>query len=84
MKVKISITLSKDVLERIDRLTDSKRSRSAFIESVLRRSFRQRGKAALTARDLELINKGADRLNLEAAEVLRYQATVQRSIGRNS
>ncbi len=75
MKEKTSITLSRDVLENVDRLAGSKHSRSAFIESVLRRYLRQRAKAALQARDLERINKAAERLNLEAAEVLDYQAS---------
>jgi len=39
MKEKTSITLSREVLERIDRLAGSSRLRSAFIERVLRRYF---------------------------------------------
>ena len=74
MKEKTSITLSKDVLRSVDRLAGSKHSRSAFIERVLRRYLRERAKAALQARDLERINNAADRLNLEAGEVLDYQA----------
>jgi hypothetical protein len=42
---------------------------------VLRRYLRERAKAALEARDLERINNAADRLNLEVAEVLDYQAS---------
>ncbi len=75
MKEKTSITLSKDVLENVDRLAGSKHSRSAFIEGVLRRYLRERAKATLQARDLERINNAADRFNLEAAEVLDYQAS---------
>jgi len=75
MKVRTSITLSEDVLESIDRLAGSKHSRSALIERVLRRYLRDRAKSALQARDLERINKAADRLNCEAAEVLDYQAS---------
>jgi metal-responsive CopG/Arc/MetJ family transcriptional regulator len=75
MKAKTSITLSEDVLESVDRLAGSKHSRSAFIERVLRRYLRDRAKSALQARDLERINKAADRFNLEAAEVLDYQAS---------
>jgi metal-responsive CopG/Arc/MetJ family transcriptional regulator len=77
MKKKTSITLSKDVLKDVDRLAGSKHSRSAFIERVLRRYLRQRDKAALHARDLQLINNAAERLNHEAAEVLDYQASVE-------
>jgi metal-responsive CopG/Arc/MetJ family transcriptional regulator len=74
MKEKTSITLSKDVLARIDRLAGSEQSRSAFIERVLRRYLRQRQRAAMNARDLELINRSAERLNREAEDVLQYQA----------
>ncbi|MGA2098918.1 MAG: ribbon-helix-helix domain-containing protein [Candidatus Acidiferrum sp.] len=74
MKEKTSITLSKDVLAGVDRLTGSKQSRSAFIERILRRYLRERAKAALHARDLELINRAADQLNKEAENVLDYQA----------
>jgi metal-responsive CopG/Arc/MetJ family transcriptional regulator len=79
MRAKTSITLSKDVLARIDRLAGSKHSRSAFIERVLRRYLRQRERAAMNARDLELINRAAERLNREAEEVLQYQAADSQS-----
>jgi metal-responsive CopG/Arc/MetJ family transcriptional regulator len=74
MKEKTSITLSTDVLADIDRLAGSKRSRSSFIESVLRRYLRQRMRACIHVQDLERINRAADRLNSEAADVLDYQA----------
>jgi metal-responsive CopG/Arc/MetJ family transcriptional regulator len=74
MKKKASITLSSELLAEVDRLAGSKHSRSAIIERVLRRYLRERARAAAQARDLELINGASDRLNLEAAEVLDYQA----------
>jgi metal-responsive CopG/Arc/MetJ family transcriptional regulator len=74
MKEKTSITLSKDVITQVDRLAGSEESRSAFIERVLRRYMRERKRAALNARDLVRINRAADRLNREAAEILEYQA----------
>jgi len=61
-------------MEKVDYLAGSKTSRSAFIEHVLRKYFRERTRRARHARDLELINAAADRLNSEAAEVLEYQA----------
>jgi metal-responsive CopG/Arc/MetJ family transcriptional regulator len=73
MKAKTSITLSEDVLETIDRLIGSKDSRSAFIERVLRRYLRDHANRTLEKCDLTRINKAADRLNLEAAEVLDSQ-----------
>jgi len=74
MKEKTSITLSKDLLAQVDRLAGSKHSRSAFIERILRRYIRDRRRRALHNRDLERINRAAERLNLEAADVLDYQA----------
>lgn len=74
MKEKTSITLSKDVITQVDKLAGSKESRSAFIERVLQKYLRARKRAALNARDLERINRAADRLNQEASEVLEYQA----------
>jgi metal-responsive CopG/Arc/MetJ family transcriptional regulator len=74
MKEKTSITLSKDVLQGIDRIAGSK-SRSAFIEAVLTQYLRRQARAQVEARDLELINQAADELNAEVEDVLRYQAT---------
>jgi metal-responsive CopG/Arc/MetJ family transcriptional regulator len=77
MKEKTSITLSKDVLAKVDRLAGSKHSRSSFIESVLRKYLLERAHAAVRARDLERINAAADRLNAEAAEAMEYQVSVK-------
>ena len=74
MKEKTSVTLSHEVLVGIDRLAGSKHSRSAFIERVLRRFLREKARSEAHARDLERINRAAERLNLEAADVLEYQA----------
>jgi metal-responsive CopG/Arc/MetJ family transcriptional regulator len=73
MKEKTSITLSREVLAQVDRLA-SECSRSAFIERVLREYLRDRKQKAERARDLELLNASADRLNEEARDVLEYQA----------
>jgi metal-responsive CopG/Arc/MetJ family transcriptional regulator len=75
MKEKTSITLSRDILAKVDRLAGSKHSRSAFIERVLRKYLRDRQRAAAHARDLTRLNRAADRLNLEASDVLEYQAS---------
>lgn len=74
MKEKTSVTLSPEVLAGIDRLAGTKHSRSAVIERVLRKYLREQAKAAVEARDLALLNDAADRLNVEAADVLAYQA----------
>ena len=74
MKEKTSITLSRDVLERIDRLAGSKYSRSAVIEKAVRSCLKERERAFIYAHDLEILNRAADRLNAEAEETLEYQA----------
>jgi len=74
MKEKTSVTLSPEVLAGIDRLAGTKHSRSAVIERVLRKYLREQAKAATEARDLALLDDAADRLNMEAADVLDYQA----------
>jgi len=79
MKLKTSITLSSDLLADVDHSAGSSRSRSAFIESVLREYFREKVRQALHQRDLELINANADYLNGEAMDVLRYQAPIDYS-----
>lgn len=75
MKAKTSITLSKDLLTELDRLAGANGSRSALIECVLRKYLRERARSAQHERDLQRINRAADRLNREAGEVLEYQAT---------
>lgn len=74
MKQKTSITLSKDLLDFVDRLAGTRNSRSGVIERVLRAYFREHKRAAIAARDLALINSSADQLNAEAEEVLQFQA----------
>jgi metal-responsive CopG/Arc/MetJ family transcriptional regulator len=74
MKEKTSVTLSPEILTGIDRLAGSKRSRSAFIEDVLRQYLQERVKAARDARDVEIINRHAKRLNRDAEDGLEDQA----------
>lgn len=71
MRVKTSITLPKELLKVIDR-ADS--NRSAFIERASRAYLAQLAKSKREARDAEIINANADRLNEEAMDVLEYQS----------
>lgn len=74
MKVKTSITLSEEILEAVDaRARQYKKNRSDLIEAAVRAFIRQTERDELNARDLEIINRRADFLNREAAEVLTYQ-----------
>jgi len=74
MKEKTSITLSSDLLAKVDSLAGAKLSRSAVIEHVLRSYFRERARRRIHARDLERLNAAAERLNAEAEDALSYQA----------
>ena len=76
MKEKTSITLSSDVLTEVDRSAGSKASRSAFIEGVLREYFRAKVREAISARDLELINKHSDYLARESRDLDEYQSPI--------
>jgi hypothetical protein len=72
MTEKTSITLSAEILADVDQLAGRKLPRSAFIESVLRRYIRELCQAHSRAQDLDRINRAADQLNSEAADVLDY------------
>jgi len=74
MKVKTSITLSPDILRRIDaRLEGQQRSRSDFIEEAVRAYLAHADRLALQAREAALLRKHAAALNAEMADVLEYQ-----------
>lgn len=74
MKVKTSITLSEDIIKLIDDRLTSFKNRSDFIECALRVYIEKLKKDEQNARDIDIINKQADRLNKEATDVLSYQA----------
>lgn len=76
MKEKTSITLSKEVLSGIDRAAGSRRSRSAFIESVLAQYLRDKARSQIEARDVEALNRAADDLAADIEDVLRDQSEV--------
>ncbi len=73
MKVKTSITLSEDLLEAIDKRSSQFKNRSDFIEAAIRAFIAQAIREEQNAKDLAIINRRADRLNQEAADVLAYQ-----------
>ena len=74
IKVKTSIMLSEDLLKTIDQCSTRYKNRSDFIEAAVRAFVAQIMHDAQNARDLEIINRYADRLNQEAEDVLTYQA----------
>ena len=78
MKRKTSITLSGEVLAQIDKHIEGKTSRSAFIELAARTYLDMISRTRRDRADHEIINRRARRLNKEAADVLKYQATQRR------
>jgi len=76
MKIKTSVTLSKDVLQAADKLSRRYKNRSEFIEAALRAYIAQAIRNEQNARDLEIINQRADQLNEEALDVLAYQVAL--------
>jgi metal-responsive CopG/Arc/MetJ family transcriptional regulator len=76
MKVKTSITLSKDVLGAIDRYQSEYSSRSEFLEAAARSFLIRLARKKAEQRDLEIINRHADELNAEAEDVLTYQVSL--------
>lgn len=73
MKVKTSVTLSEDLLKAIDEQSGAQKNRSEFIENAVRNYIGQVIRQRQNAKDLEIINTQADRLNDEASDVLSYQ-----------
>ena len=73
MKLKTSITLSKEVVEQLDVIAKSGESRSEIIEKMLRDGLAERARRERDLRDLERINNNAVELNDEAEDVLSYQ-----------
>ena len=73
MKVKTSITLAEDLLKVIDEQAGPHKSRSDFIEKAVRAYVVKVKRDQQNARDLDIINRQAERLNEEAKDVLTYQ-----------
>ena len=73
MKVKTSITLSEELLDAVDKRSSRFKNRSEFIEAAIRAYIAKIVLDEQNARDLAIVNREADRLNKEAADVLAYQ-----------
>jgi metal-responsive CopG/Arc/MetJ family transcriptional regulator len=75
MRIKTSVLLSEDLLAEIDeRVRQRHEDRSDFIEAAVRAFIKRPAPAAAKdSGDLEILNRNADRLNLEAEDVLSYQ-----------
>jgi metal-responsive CopG/Arc/MetJ family transcriptional regulator len=76
MKVKTSITLSEDLIQSIDAFSGGQKSRSELIEKALRDYLDRQALMKRDIKDLEILNRKADRLNAEAEDVLTYQVDI--------
>ena len=70
MRVKTSITLPSELLGRLDRID---KNRSALLERAARAYLARLESEERDRRDIEIIDRNADRLNREAADTLEYQ-----------
>jgi len=73
MKTKISVSLSNELLEKVDKLAMTYKNRSALIESAINYYLKEIRNSEKNKNDLDIINKHAKRLNNEALDVLSYQ-----------
>ena len=73
MKIKTSVTLSEDLVAAIDKRAGDFKNRSDFIEAAIRAFLAQRMREDRDAKDREILDRHADRLNLEAKDVLAFQ-----------
>lgn len=76
MKLKISVTLDRDVVAAVEAIARDGESRSRVIERLLRQSLGRRAQSAMDERDIGIINAHADELNEEAVDVLGFQVEV--------
>ena len=73
MRTKTSITIPEELVIEIDRYGAEYKNRSVFIEQAIRGYIKQIARQSQNKRDLEIINRNAERLNSETDDVLSYQ-----------
>ena len=73
MKIKTSVTLSKELVYRLDRLVGPDGNRSAVLERALDAYLTEQERRRRDVRDLEILDRESKKLNKEAQDVLGYQ-----------
>ncbi len=73
MKVKTSVTLSKEILDLIEKNIKKSQNRSTFIENAVIYYIKNYRKSVRDSKDIDIINRHYDELNEEAEDVLEYQ-----------
>jgi metal-responsive CopG/Arc/MetJ family transcriptional regulator len=71
VRVKTSITLPAELIARLDRVNAN---RSALLEQAALEFLAQRERRARDRKDIEIIDRNAERLNHEAMDALDYQS----------
>jgi metal-responsive CopG/Arc/MetJ family transcriptional regulator len=74
MREKTSVTLTKELLVEIRRIGGRKVNRSEFLEKAAWDRIAALKRKQREARDREILDREARKLNAEALEVLEYQA----------
>jgi hypothetical protein len=72
MKIETTIELSEEVLKALEQ-TSGPDDRSQVVEAAIWAYIRHARHQARAERDLEILNRNAEELNEEAADVLEYQ-----------
>jgi len=70
VRVKTSITLPAELVARLDRVN---KNRSALLERAALAYLAQMERQARDRKDIEIIDRNAERLNREALDTLEYQ-----------
>jgi predicted transcriptional regulator len=73
MRVKTSITLSAATIAAIDEVAGPDAPRSRVVEQAVLEFVERRRRQLREARDLEILNRSADRLNRETGDILGFQ-----------
>jgi metal-responsive CopG/Arc/MetJ family transcriptional regulator len=73
MKVEISVTLSNELIQDIERFSQGYKNRSDFVETAVCSFIKQIVRNQQNASDLAVINRNVERLNAEMEDVLEYQ-----------
>ena len=75
MKIKTSITLSDDLLTKIDRNLGNFKNRSNFLENAAKNYLSQLSRSENDRRDREIIDRKSATMNKEAEAVLDFQVS---------
>ena len=76
MKIKTSITISEEIIKEIDALSGRYGNRSILIEKAIREFLLAETRRKRDLQDMDILNRSANNLNKEAADVLSYQGDI--------